>query len=89
MMTLIAKIRDAIKPKKKLTKKQSIIVYVVFGLFMVAALWIGSYYETTGRYPLSFLNRPEGVLPPKMDSQGQTYEQVINFIRSDDTEEIA
>ena len=41
---------------------------------------------TTGRYPIPFLNRPANVLPPKMDSQGQTYEQIINFVRSDDTD---
>lgn len=88
MAVFISKIRNAIQPKKKLTKRQSIVTCVIFGLVMIAVLWFVSYYEGTGRYPLLFLNRPESVLPPKMDSQGQTYEQVTNFVRSDDTDKI-
>lgn len=87
MATFISKIRNAIQPKKKLTKRQSIVVYVILGPIMIAVLWLGSYYVATGRYPIPFLNRPASVLPPKMDSQGQTYEQVIDFVRSDDTDE--
>lgn len=86
MTTLISKIRDAIQPKKKLTKRQPIMAYVILGLLMIAVLWFGYYYEGTGRYPISFLNRPESILPPKMDSHGQTYEQVLDFVRSDDTD---
>jgi hypothetical protein len=73
--------------KKNLTKRQKIIAYVILGLFMIGALYFGYYYEATGRYPVSFLNKPAYILPPKMDSQCQTYEQVINFVRSDDTDE--
>jgi len=86
MKDLVSKVRNAIQPKKKLTKRQSITFYVIFGLGMIASLWLGFYYEATGRYPVPFLNRPESVLPPKMHSQGQTYEQVFDFIRSDDTD---
>lgn len=74
--------------KKRLTKKQLIILYVVFALILGLVVWFGYYYEQTGRYPLSFLNRPESILPPEMHSEEQAYEQVIDFIRSDDTDTI-
>ena len=87
MVSFISKLRNAIQPKKKLTRRQSVVFYVISGLLLAAVIYFGFYYETTGRYPISFLNRTESVLPPKMDSQDQTYEQVIDFIRSDDTDE--
>lgn len=88
MKALISKIQDAIKPRKKLTKKQSIILCVIFALFVIS-IWFVAYYDITGRYPLSFLNRPESVLPPEMRIEEQTYKQVIDFIQSDDTDTIS
>src|SRR4030042_4306651 len=87
MVTFISKIRNAIQPKKKLTKRQSIVFYVILGLFATATIYSGFYYEATGRYPIPFLNRSASILLPKMDSQDQTYEQVIDFVQSDDTDE--
>lgn len=78
-------------PKKKLTRKQKvikIIIYVLFGIILAACVCIICYHESTGLYPISFLNEPANFLPPKMDSQNQTYEQVIDFVRSDDTDKI-
>lgn len=72
--------------KKKLTKRQKMVAFVIVGLLMITTFYFGFYYEATGRYPVPFLNKPAYILPPKMDPQGQTYEQVINFIRSDDTD---
>jgi hypothetical protein len=74
--------------RKKLTKKQSIAVYVIFALLLILVVWFGSYYAMTGRYPLAFLNRPESILPPEVHSEEQTYEQVIDFVQSDDTDKI-
>jgi len=88
MKAVISKIQDVIKPRKKLTRKQSIIVCVIFVVFMIAVVWFVSYYEETGRYPLAFLNRPESILPPEMHSKEQTSQQVIDFIQSDDTDAI-
>jgi len=87
MKTLIPRIQDAIKPKKKLTKKQ-ITFLVIFALLFGLVLYVGIYYEQTGRYPLEFLNRPEIVLPPEMHIEEQTYDQVMDFIRSDYTDTI-
>ena len=88
MKALISKIRDANKPRKELTKKQSIVVYVIFAFLLILFVWFGSYYDYTGRWPLSFLNRPESILPPEMRIEEQTYKQVIDFIQSDDTDTI-
>lgn len=38
---------------------------------------------------MSALNRPESVLPPKYDPEGQTFNEVLSFIKSDDTNTIA
>jgi len=91
MKALISKVQDVIKLRKKLTKKQSIGLGVVFALIvflLVVTTWVDYYYDKTGRYPFSSLNRPEYILPPESLSEKQTYEQVIDFIRSDDTDTI-
>jgi len=87
MKALVSRIQDAIKPKKKLTKKQ-ITFLVIFALLFGLVLYVGIYYEQTGRYPLEFLNIPEIVLPPEMHPEEQTCKQVIDFIQSDDTNTI-
>jgi len=88
MKALISKVQDAMTPKKKLTKRQSIIFWVIFALLFGLVLYVGIYYEQTGRYPLEFLNRTENILPPEMHLEEQTYDQVMDFIRSDDTDTI-
>jgi hypothetical protein len=85
---LISIMQNAFRPKRKMTKMRSITFWVVVIVALGVAVWIGSYHETTGRFPISFLNSHQSILPPKMDSQGQSYEQVINFIRTDDTNNI-
>lgn len=78
-------------PKKKPTKTQKvidIIIYVLVGIILAAFMYIVYYHESTGLYPISLLNEPANFLPPKMGSQNQTYEQVIDFVRSDDTDKI-
>lgn len=87
MKALIPKIQDATKPRKKLMKKQLLgfcLIAVLFGIF----IWFNIHYDITGLYPLSFLNRLESILPPEMHSEEQTYEQVIDFVQSDDTDKI-
>jgi hypothetical protein len=86
MKALVSKVQDAMTPKKKLTRKQTVAFRVILGLLAGLAVWFGYYYEQTGRYPLEFLNRPESILPPQMHSENQTYQQVIDFVRSDDTD---
>jgi hypothetical protein len=88
MKALISKVQDAMTPKKKLTRKQSIIFWVILAVLAGLVIWFGYYHDMTGRWPLEFLNRPESILPPEMHSENQTYDQVINFIRSDDTNTI-
>lgn len=87
MKTLIPKIQDPLRPRKQLTTKQFIALYVFLTLGVIA-IWFFSYYGSTGLYPFSFFNRPEIVLPPEMHPEEQTYEQVIDFIQSDDTDTI-
>jgi hypothetical protein len=87
MKALIPKIQDPIRPRKQLTTRQLVALFVMLALFVIA-IWFVNYYGITGLFPLSFLNGPEIVLPPEMHSEEQTYRQVIDFIQSDDTETI-
>jgi hypothetical protein len=75
--TPISKIQYGITPEKNLTKKQVIIFWVSCVVLVGLAVWFAYYY-----------NRAESILPPEMHSENQTYEQVIDFIRSDDTDTI-
>ena len=59
---------------------------VLIPLILVGVIIAYFNYDSTGRYP--FFNRPVSILPPKMDPGGQTYEQVMSFILSDDTDRI-
>ena len=89
MKTPASKTRYPVTPDKGLTRRQQIALFVIFALLMCGAMWFGTYYDRTGRYPLDFLNAPESVLPPEVNGHNQTYEQVIDFVKSDDTDEIA
>lgn len=87
MKALIQSIDNVSRPRKKLTRTQ------LLALFLLAALvatfsWFCIHYETTGLFPLPFLNRAETILPPEMHPEQQTYSQVIDFIQSDDNDTI-
>ena len=77
MKTPISKIQYPITPKENLPKKQLLILFgVICALLLGFVLWS------------EFLNRPESVLPPEWHLGEQTHEQVMNFIKSDDTDTI-
>ena len=74
-----------VTPKRKPSRAQQA------GLVLILILLVGVFfaylnYDSSGRYP--FFNRPVNLLPPKMDPGGQTYEQVMSFILSDDTDRL-
>lgn len=71
-----------------MTKRQWIPLCAILVLLIVLVSYVGDHYEKTGRYPLEFLNRQESILPPEMHIGQQTYDQVMDFIRSDDTDSI-
>jgi hypothetical protein len=77
MKTPVSKIQYPVTPKKKLTKKELILFCVFFAVLIGLAVWYGHYY-----------NRPQNILPPEMHPAEQTYEQVMDFIQSDDTDTI-
>ena len=71
----------------ELTVQQKAINAVVLVLLGALLIWT-VYCAATGRDPLPFLSKAKYILPPKMDSQSQTYDMVINFIKTDDTDKI-
>ena len=87
MKTVIPRIQNVTGPSKKLSKTDWFALTLV-ALLLAALFWFGSHYETTGLLPLPFLNRAETILPAQMRPEDQTYGQVMDFIRSDDTDTI-
>lgn len=77
MKSPISKIEYPVTPRKNVTKKE-LIVFIAFGVILIGVLIGYQYYQ----------NRPENILPPEMHLKDQTYEQVIDFIESDDTDTI-
>jgi hypothetical protein len=77
MKTPISKIEYPVTPRKNVTKKELIVFCVIVVILMGVVIGY-QYYQ----------NRPENILPPEMHLKDQTYEQVINFIESDDTNTI-
>lgn len=73
--------------RKNITKKQ----WIAF-LILISSLSTGVYfwghYNSTGLFPVSLLNRPESILPPKCDPHSQTFKDVLFFMQSDDTDTI-
>lgn len=80
-------LKSLFKNKKPTSKRQ----WIEFSVFIVIVLligFVGIYYQITGLYPISILNKPESILPPQIDLEDQTYEKVIAFMKSDDTDSI-
>ncbi|MBN1643603.1 MAG: hypothetical protein JW856_02120 [Dehalococcoidales bacterium] len=75
-------------PTQNKAKNKQIVVFVLILVLVFIGLWFYSSYNSTGLFPVSWLNAQVTVLPPKDNPQNQTYEQVINFIRSDNTDHI-
>jgi hypothetical protein len=71
----------------KITKSQWIGIGLIF-ILMISAMIFYSYRQNTGLYPIPFLNNSISVLPPELDPNGQTYEQVIAFITADNSDKI-
>jgi hypothetical protein len=74
-------------PKRKKTKKDWVF-WGVFILFMLSATYLFIYHQVKGIYPISFLNKQESILPPGFNSETQTFDNVLSFVRSDDTNTI-
>jgi len=74
----------------KLTKKKinRWTLLALFFIFFLPSAWIVEEYTRTGLYPISFLNKPESVFPPIIDLNKQTFDKVVDFIKSDDTNKI-
>jgi hypothetical protein len=70
-----------------LTVQQKAINTVVLVVLGALLIWT-VYCAATGRDALPFLSKAEYVLPMKMESENQTYDMVMNFIRADDTDKM-
>ena len=76
------------EPKgRKLTKKQLSFLGIILVCFVILLFFI-NYQNETGRLPISWFNSPESILPPELHPTEQTYDQVMSFIKSDDTDTI-
>jgi len=67
-------IRNQFQPKT--SRKQEAIIFVLMLL-----LFAGFYY-----YSIYYQNKPQYVLPPKYNTENQTFEKVVEFMKSDDTD---
>jgi hypothetical protein len=75
----------------KLTKKKTnwpLLLLAIFSIFFLLTTSIFDYHSKTGLYRLSFLNKPENVFPPESDMNKQTFDKVVAFMKSDDTNKI-
>jgi hypothetical protein len=88
MKTPVAKIRYPVTPEKGPTRKQLIVFGVIAAILIGVVAWFSIYHDQTGRYPLDFLNGSQSILPPQVSGENQSYEQVIDFVKSDDTNRI-
>lgn len=74
-------------PAKRISRKWLVlIIFIIVIAFIV--LYVTDYHNRTGLLPISGLNSPENILPPELHPTEQTYEQVMSFIKSDDTDTI-
>ena len=69
-------IRNQFQPET--SRKQGMILFILMLL-----LFAGFYY-----YSIYNQNKPQYVLPPKFNTENQTFDMVLSFIKSDDTDTI-
>ncbi len=72
------------KPPKKLLR----IILPILLVLAVVGVYFYQHYSDTGLFPIPALNKSESILPPEIHPTEQTYEQVMSFIVSDDTDTI-
>jgi hypothetical protein len=80
-------LKNLLKNKQPVSKRQWIAFWVFIGVVLIFG-YVSIYQQTTGLYPITILNKPEAILPPQVDYKDQTYEKVIAFMKSDDTDSI-
>ena len=78
-------IRGELQPK--LTRKKWILFALCISLSCVCIYFL-SHKEATGLFPVSFLNKPQHILPPEPNTANQTFDKVVAFIKSDNTDTI-
>jgi hypothetical protein len=69
-------IQNQFQPKE--SRKQTVLLFI-----LMLVLFAGFYYFST-----HYQNKPQYILPPKINTENQTFAEVMSFIRSDNTDKI-
>jgi hypothetical protein len=69
-------------------QRKIIILFILLLLITMTGTYFNDYYSSTGLLPIFSLNNSKTILTPELHITEQTYDQVMEFIKDDDTDSI-